>query len=209
MKIKKELQAVCAAFGEKPGGYQSTWEDVQALAIAHSVGAVVRDFTSWMEENQGDDFSYGPVSKYLQVAHSRLSGPTTASGASAKDPEVVSLARELTYVSGGQISLVDKQRVRLAEVLKEFPAAEIISAFSVWFADQDTSDPKNLSFLAGKFVQIADSLCYTARRQKQEAEKSKVLRDQTAIRLQEQAEQERLVRAQQEKLVEDFDPLSE
>lgn len=208
MKIKKELQAVCAAFGEKSGGYQSTWEDAQVLAVAHSVGAVVRDFTTWMEENQGDDFSYGPVSKYLQVAHSRLAADTAPAVASARDPEVVSLTRELTYASGGQISFVDKQRVRLAEVLKEFSASEIASAFAGWLGDQDLSDPKNVSFLAGKFVQIADSLCYTARRRKQEAEETKILRDQTATRLQEEAEQERLAKAQQEKLLEDWDPLA-
>ena len=92
-------------------------------------------------------------------------------------------------------------------MLKEFSAEEIKSVFVTWLGNQDMSDPKGVSFLPQKFVQIADSLCYTSRRQKQESEKSKVLRDQTAIRLQEQAEQERIVKAQQEKLV-DFDPLA-
>ncbi len=210
MKIKKELQAVCAAFGEKPGGYQSTWEDAQSLAIAHSVGAVVRDFTSWMEQNQGDDFSYGPVSKYLQVAHARLSTPLTLSGASLKDPEVVSLARELTYASSGLVAFQDKQRARLAEVLKEFSAAEIKQAFSGWIEDQDLSDPKNVSFLAGKFVQIADSLCYTTRRKKQESDDARVQRDLTAARLQEEAEAERREREVKKKAEEEsLDPLSE
>ena len=204
-KISKEIQLAC---GGRSKVYPQQDEQLKALEGEHSRSAVVTDFKAFLQENEGDDFRYGPVSAYLHVASDRLSADTAPAVASAKDPEVVSLARELTYVSGGQISLVDKQRIRLAEVLKEFSAAEITSAFSVWFADQDTSDPKNLSFLAGKFVQIADSLCYTARRQKQEAEKSKVLRDQTAIRLQEQAEQERLVKAQQEAIVADFDPLA-
>lgn len=209
MKIKKELQAVCAAFGEKPGGYQSTWEDAQALAVAHSVGAVVRDFTSWMEENQGDDFSYGPVSKYLQVAHARLSIDSTPASFALKDPEVVSLVRELSYLSDGQVSFMDKQRVRLAEVLKEFSAAEITSAFSAWLADQDTSDPKNLSFLPGKFVQIVDGLAYSARKKKQEAEQAKIDRDRTARRLQDEAETARLLReAEKDREADLFDPLA-
>jgi hypothetical protein len=208
MRIKKELQAVCGGFGVKAGGYQSTWEEIQALAIAHSVGAVTRDFTAYLEEFQGDDFPQGAVSKYAHVASDRLSSHTAPLAAAARDPEVVSLARELTYASKGLVAFQDKQRARLGEVLKEFSAVEIISAFAVWFGDQDTSDPKNVSFLAGKFVQIADSLCYTSRRQKQESEEARLLRDQTAARLQSEAEQERLVLAQQQKLVEDFDPLA-
>jgi hypothetical protein len=209
MKIKKELQAVCAAFGEKPGGYQSTWEDAQALAVVHSVGAVVRDFTAWMEENQGDDFSYGPVSKYLQVASARLSVDSTPVSVALKDPEVVSLVRELSYLSGGQISFMDKQRVRLAEVLKEFSAAEITSAFTAWFADQDTTDPKNLSFLPGKFVQIVDGLAYAARKRKQESEQAQIARDAAVRRLQDEAETERLRReAEKDRESELFDPLA-
>lgn len=205
MKIKKELQAVCAAFGEKPGGYQSTWEDAQSLAVAHSVGAVVRDFTAWMEENQGDDFSYGPVSKYLQVASTRLAAPA-ASVASAKDPEVVGLVRELTYASDGVVAFMDKQRVRLSEVLKEFSAAEIKSVFAAWLADQDLSDPKNVSYLPGKFVQIVDGLAYAARKKKEETEKTRTLRDETAQRLQKEAEVER--ERQAEEVIPDFDPLA-
>ena len=207
MKIKKELQSVCAAFGEKPGGYQSTWEDVQALAVVHSVGAVVRDFTLWMEENQGDDFSYGPVSKYLQVAHARLSSDATPVSTALKDPEVVSLVRELTYVSGGLVSFVDKLRVRLAEVLKEFSAAEITAAFSAWLADQDTSDPKNLSFLPGKFVQIVDGLAYSARKRKQESDQAKIARDAKAREMQETAEAERQEAAKKQQ-EEEFNPFA-
>lgn len=209
MKIKKELQTVCAAFGEKPGGYQSTWEDIQALAVVHSVGGVVRDFTAWMEENQGDDFSYGPVSKYLQVASARMSSNTAPASVALKDPEVVSLARELSYLSSGAVSFVDKQRVRLAEVLTEFSAAEITSAFTAWFADQNTTDTKNLSYLPGKFVQIADGLAYAARKRKQESEQAKIVRDATALHLQVEAETERAARAERTaREAELFDPLA-
>lgn len=208
MRIKKELQAVCGRFGVKAGGYQSTWEEIQALAIAHSVGAVVRDFTAYLEEYQGDDFPQGAVSKYAHVASDRLSADTAPAVASARDPEVVSLARELTYASGGEIAFQDKQRSRLAEVLKEFPAELIKETFVAWIGNQDMSDPKNVSFLAGKFVQIADSLCYTAERKRIEADQTRALREQTAARLQAEAEQERLAKAQQEKLVEDWDPLA-
>jgi hypothetical protein len=210
MKIKKELQAVCGGFGIKAGGYQSTWEEMQTLAIVHSTGAVVRDFSAWLEEMQGDDFPQGAVSSYAHVAHGRLSGPTNSITAAAKDPEVVSLVRELTYASEGKIAFQDKQRARLAEVLKEFSAAEIKSVFSAWLAEQDLSDPKNVSYLAGKFVQIADSLCYSARRRKQEADDARVLREDMARKLQAEAEQEREVAARKKQAEEDvFDPLSE
>ena len=209
MRIKKELQAVCGGFGVKAGGYQSTWEDLQTLAIVHSVGAVARDFTNYLEEYRGDDFPNGAVSKYLQVASDRLGSDRIGAVASAKDPEVVSLVRELTYASEGKIAFLDKQRVRLAEVLKEFPAEDVKSAFHSWLEEQDLSDPKNVSFLPQKFVQIVDSLCYSARRRKQEADDARVLREDAVVRLQREAEEERQ-KAEEKKHAEEavFDPLA-
>ena len=210
MKIKKEIQAVCANFGEKPGGYQSTWEDIQALVVAHSVGAVVRDFTAWMEENQGDDYPYGPVSKYLQVAHDRLSSDTAPAAASLKDPEVVSLVRELTWLSGGVIAFGDKQRIRIAEVLKEFTAEEITTSFKEWLQDQDLSDPKNVSYLPGKFVQIVDSRAYSLRKTRIEKAQSEKDREAAVIRLQAEAETARQ-EAEKKRAEEEnsFDPLAD
>jgi hypothetical protein len=163
-----------------------------------------------MEENQGDDFSYGPVSKYLQVASARLSSGASPVSAALKDPEVVALVRELSYASGGQICFVDKQRARLAEVLKEFSAEEIKSAFKTWVGAQDLNDPKNVSFLPGKFVQIVDNLTYAARKQKQEAEEAKTQRDAAVVKMQEQAELERK-QAEEKKAKEAqiFDPLAD
>lgn len=210
MKIKKEIQAVCAKFGVKAGGYQSTWEEINSLAISHSVGAVVRDFDSWMQEYLGDDFPQGAVPKYLYSASSRLGTSSVTLQAAAKDPEVVALVRELSYASGGQICFVDKQRARLAEVLKEFSAEEIKSAFKTWVETQDLNDAKNLSFLPGKFVQIVDNLTYAARKQKQEAEEAKIQRDAAVIKMQEQAELERK-QAEEKKAKEAdvFDPLAD
>ena len=209
MKIKKELQAVCTGFGVKAGGYQSTWEEIQMLATVHSVGAVVRDFEEWMQEYRGDDFPQGAVSKYLHVAAERLGADSAPAAASLKSPGVVSLVRELVYAADGQLSFVDKQKIRLAEVLKEFSTPEIMSVFKVWLGDQDLSDPKNVSFLPGKFVQIVDSLCYSARRKKQEAVQDKTARDAAVVRLQAQAEEER-AESEKKKMAEDsqFDPLA-
>jgi hypothetical protein len=105
---------------------------------------------------------------------------------------------------------LDKQRIRLAEVLKEFSAAEIKSAFTAWLAEQDLSDPKNVSFLPGKFVQIVDGLCYSAKRRKQEADQALVARNAQAIRLQQEAEAER-AEAERKRVAEEnsFDPLAD
>jgi hypothetical protein len=209
MKIKKELQAVCAGFGVKAGGYQSTWEEIQTLATVHSVGAVVRDFEDWMQEYRGDDFSQGAVSKYLHVAAERLGVDSVGSAASAKSPEVVSLVRELVYAADGQLSFIDKQKIRLAEVLKEFSSAEILSVFKTWLQDQDLTDTKNLTFLPGKFVQVVDSLAYCARRRGEEAKKTAALREAAVAQLQAQAESER-AEAEKKKLADEqiFDPLA-
>jgi hypothetical protein len=115
-------------------------------------------------------------------------GDTTS--ASAAQPEETMLARELAHLSRGEITFGDKQRVRLAELLKEFTAKEIMSAFKSWLKEQDLSDPKNVSFLPSTFVQIADSLAYSARRKKQEDEAYHKLVDATRERLQAEAEAE-------------------
>jgi hypothetical protein len=210
MRIKKELQAVCGGFGVKAGGYQSTWEDIQALAVAHSVGAVVRDFTAYLEEFQGDDFPNGAVSKYAQIASDRLSRDTAPLQQAIRDPEVVSLVRELSSLSDGQIAFLDKHRGRLAEVLREFGSEDIIAAFRSWLIDQDLSDPKTLKWGAGDFVQKVDQIAYTARKKKSEAETTQAARDAAVRRLQNEAETQRLLReAQLDKEENCFDPLSD
>jgi len=205
--FKQEMTNIGIKRSMKITGYPDTWENLKLLSNAHGSQAVLNDFDSFLSE--GDDYPKGALSAYNQVASDRLSS-NTPSLASAKDPEVVSLVRELSYASGGLVCFLDKQRARLAEVLKEFTAEEIKSAFKTWVETQDLNDTKNLSYAPGKFVQIADNLAYSARKQKQEAEKAKTLRDATARRLQEEAEIDRQAR---EKMKQDeseiFDPLAE
>jgi hypothetical protein len=209
MRIKKELQAVCGGFGVKAGGYQSTWEEIQALAVVHTVGGVVRDFTAYLEEYQGDDFPQGAVSKYLQVASSRLSSDTVPATRAAKDPEVVSLARAIMRASQNEITLLDKQKIRLSEALSEgFTADEILAGFKEWFSKQDVA--KDGPFLAGKFAQQAADLAYGVREARIEAEKQSAAREAAVLRLQAEAETERQaaeVKKKEESEV--FDPLSE
>jgi hypothetical protein len=208
MKIKNEMQKVCADFGIRPGGFKSTWDEMNVLGISHTVGAVVRDFTEFLEENRGDDYPNGAVSAYQRAASARLASEAPAA-ASLKSPEVVSLVRELVYAADGQLSFVDKQKIRLAEVLKEFSQEEVVSVFKTWLKDQDLTDAKNLSFAPGKFVQVVDSLAYCARWRGEEAKRTAVLREAAVAQLQAQAEEER-AESEKKKLAEEniFDPLA-
>lgn len=210
MKSKKEIPAICQSIlGRLPERAQWVWSAIADLERSHKASAVITDFRDWAGQNAGDDFPKGILTAYLQVASDRLGSGFTAQGGSAKDPEVVSLVRELTYASEGKIAFLDKQRARLAEVLKEFPAAEIKSAFSAWIAEQDLLDSKNVQFLAGKFVQIVDSLCYSARKRKQEADEAQAARDKAVRRLQDEAETERLLNeAKKDQEADIFDPLA-
>lgn len=211
MKSKKDIPAICQSIlGRLPERSQWVWSAIADLERSHKASAVIMDFRDWAGENAGDDFPKGILTAYLHVASDRLGSGAAGVGASAKDPEVVSIVRELTYASEGRVAFLDKQRVRLAEVLKEFPAAEIKAVFAAWIGEQDLLDSKNVQFLAGKFVQIVDSLCYSARRRKQEADDAKAARDVTAERLQREAVEERRL-AEEKKQSEEaaFDPLSE
>jgi uncharacterized protein YdaU (DUF1376 family) len=209
MKIQDEIQSVCVGFGVKAGGFKSNWDEMNVLAVQFKRGAVVRDFTDWMEENQGDDFPKGPVVAYLRVAVDRLSGGTTSVSVVLKSPEVVNLVRELSYAAGGQMAFADKHRVRLAEVLKEFSAEEIKSAFKVWLEANDLSDPYTSKGAANNFAQTADQLCYSAREQKKEVAQTKIAREAAVARLQEEAETDRQAREKLRQTEESFDPLSD
>lgn len=211
MKSKKEIPAICQSIlGRLPERSQWVWSAIADLERSHKASAVIMDFRDWAGQNAGDDFPKGILTAYLQVASDRLGSGAAGVGASAKDPEVVSLVRELTYASEGRVAFLDKQRARLAEVLKEFPAAEIKTAFAAWISEQDLLDSKNVQFLAGKFVQIVDSLCYSARRSKQDADDARVQREDAAARLQREAEAERaLADKKKQEEAEVFDPLAE
>jgi hypothetical protein len=111
----------------------------------------------------------------------------------------------LTFLSDGQLAFDDKQRERLAEVLKEFTAAEITSAFQTWLEDQDLSDLKNVSFLPGKFVQIADSLANTKRVRLKAKAKEDAARDKRALEMQAEAAKEREESAARRKAEEEME----
>lgn len=210
MKTERQIDFMTQnSFGKKAYFRGRNGEDLKVLILRHKGSSVERAYAEWCLLNRDNPDIHDPVAVFLEAADEYLSSETPLAAA-ARDPEVVSLARELSYVSSGLVAFQDKQRARLAEVLKEFSAAEIKQAFSGWIGDQDLSDPKNVSFLAGKFVQIADSLCYTTRRKKQESDDARVQRDLTAVRLQEEAEAERREREVKRKAEEEsFDPLSE
>jgi hypothetical protein len=203
--LKASMTAIARKYKATLGGFDNTWADIKLLADEYGSGVLLSDFEEFMKQKQGDDFYKGAAVAYQYAAPYRLA--EEAATADATDPEVVSLARELSYLSEGQISFMDKQRVRLAEVLKEFSAAEITSAFSAWYADQDTNDPKNVSFLAGKFVQIVDGLAYAARKTKKQKEQYNAARDATAKRMSEEAEAARQAQAKKE-AEQDFDPFA-
>lgn len=205
--LKASMTMIAARYKAALGGYDTTWADIKLLADSYGSGALLSDFENFLKQKQGEDFPKGVAVAYQYAAPYRLA--EEAAEAVADDSEVVSLTRELTYVSDGALSFVDKQKIRLAEVLKDFSAEEVISVFRTWLGDQDLSDPKNVSFLPGKFVQIVDSLCYSARRKKQEAVQDKTARDAAVVRLQAQAEEER-AESEKKKQAEDsqFDPLA-
>lgn len=204
--LKTAVAATAAKYGAKAGGNNGSWDKTKTLADAYGSSAFLQEFEKYMGEEQGGDFPYGALAGFLYVAEDRLASDPIATTGNAKDPAVVALARELSYLSDGAVTFVDKQRSRLSEVLADFSAGEIKSAFKVWVDAQDLNDPKNVSFLAGKFVQIADGLCYTARKRKQEAEQAKTDRGAAVARLQEEAEVNRQAREKM-KQTEDVDPL--
>jgi hypothetical protein len=208
VKADKQIFILVSRFFGKTANLRGrNLERVKGLELIHKGSSVVRAFEEWSEENQNNPDIKDPVYSFLQEADGVLAGNSPLQAVS-KNPEVVSLTRELTALSDGQMSFIDKQRIRLSEVLKEFSAAEIISVFKIWLGDQDLSDPKNTSFLPGKFVQIADGLCYAAKKKAETAEKDAVVRAATVERIQAEAAKEREEAEKKKAQEESFDPLA-
>jgi uncharacterized protein YdaU (DUF1376 family) len=187
--FKTEMVAKGAKYGFKVSGYQQTWEDLIILTKAHSSQAVINDFAAFLSENRGAEFN-NVLTKYLYVAADRLLGEAPAL-AEVKSPALTNLNRELTYLSGGIISFIDKQKIKLAELLRGWTEEEVLAVFKEWLAEQDLNDPKNVQYLPGKFVQIADSRCYALRRSRAEKVAEGLARERAVERLQEAANAER------------------
>lgn len=205
--LKASMTTIAARYRTPLGGYASTWGELKPLADAYGSGALITDFEKFVKERYGDEFRNGVAVAYLYAAPYRLAGDARADD--YDNPEVVSLARDLTYLSGGVIAFVDKQKIRLSEVLTEFTAEEVTTVFKPWLEEQDLTDSKNVSYLAGKFVQSADSLAYTLRRTRVATVKATAEREQAVRKLQEQAEAERLETKKLEESENDlFDPLA-
>lgn len=208
MRSEREIQVISQrVFGKTATFYGSAKSDLLALERSHKGSAVVRAFEEWATGL--DEPPNSPGIAFLAVADDLLAGETTAQQA-AKAPEVVSLVRELTYLSDGKVKFADRQKPLLAELAGEYPQTEILSVFRAWLDDQDLSDPRTVQYAAKNFVECADALCYSARRKKQERSEADAQREVAKLRLQEEAEAERIAAEglkKDEELA--FDPLAD
>jgi len=127
-----------------------------------------------------------------------------------KRSEAVSLVLDLAHLSDGLIAFRDKHRDRLGEVLQDYTADEIKSAFTSWMEDKDLLDTKNVQFLPGKFAEIASQLCYSLRMSREEKAAEALARQKAVERLQEAANAERQ-EAEKKRQAEEqqFDPLAD
>jgi len=187
--------------------YGKNLEEIKQLESIHKGTSVIRAFGEWGLANQGDPDIKDPIAVFLREADDILSGEAPFQVAQ-KDPEVMSLVRELSYISDNQVVFNDRNKLRIAEVLKEFTAEEIIISFRGWFDRLDTSNPKNIEFAGKNFAEVADGLAYSTRRKKQESDAALIARTRRAAELQAEAEAER-AEAEKKRLAEEniFDPV--
>jgi len=190
-RFKDEMATIGVNHGFKVKAYDDAWAELKTLTTAHGSQAVLNDFDEFLSESEGEEFPKGVLQKYQYIAADRLLGnsPTSAK-AEIKSPAVTDLCRELTYMSDGVISFIDKQKIKLAELLKDWTVDEIKAVFREWLDAQDVNDAKNVQYLPGKFVQIADSKCYSLRRSRQEKAAEAEARAAKVKELQEAAERD-------------------
>ena len=210
MKLKDELTKIAAQYGARAGGFKTTWDEIKTLGVAHGTGAVATDFTGFMQEMSGDDFPAGAVVSYLRVASERLNASSAPAAVVSKDPQVVDLVRELTYLSDGKVTFQGRHKVALGELLKTYPAPELIDVFKTFIGDKDLEDSYTLKFVTQNYLDAADGLAYSARRKKQESDQQAKDRAVAVLRLQQEAEATRQESERAKKLEDEaFDPLAD
>jgi hypothetical protein len=161
-----------------------------------------------MEEYQGDDFPAGAVVSYRQVAEDRLKANSGPAIIVSKDPRIIDLTRELTYLSDGKVTFQGRHKVALGGLLETYTPEELTEVFKIFIETKDLEDSYTLKYVTQNFLDAADGLAYTSRKKKAEAETERSAREATVLRLQKEAEEERnTARAREQE--ETFDPLSE
>lgn len=208
VKLKDELTKIAAQHGAKAGGFKTTWDKIKTLGVSHGTGAVATDFAAYMEEFHGDDFPSGAVVAYLDYAEDRLTASSAPAAALSKDPRIAEIMGEIAYLSGDKVIFHGKHLVQLAGLLEDHTVPELLSVFKTFVEMKDLEDSYTLKFIAQNYLDGARSLAYSARKRKQEHDKTQAARDAKALQMQEEAESERKKAEAARAEEESFDPLS-
>ena len=209
MNSEMQYEIICQnTFHKKANLRGWNGEQIKRLESIHKKSAVLRSFGEWCQGNKDNPDISDPVKSFVMEADDLLVGESPAQ-AVAKDPVVVGLVRELTYLSGGKVTFQGRHKAALAELLGEYSAEELTMAFKTFIGDKDLEEPYTLKYITGNYLDAADGLCYSARKHKQESTEAQIARDAVVARLQSRAEAERIEREKAEqKESELFDPLA-
>jgi hypothetical protein len=140
--------------------YPSDATRVKELTAVHGGTRVTNDYTEWCHEHVG--VYSRPLPEYLKVASDRLRGAVSP----AMDKAVVDATREMTYISGNMVLFNDRQKATISRLIQDGNSVEELEgAFKEFFQKMDTSNPKNYEFAAKNFIEAADAMCYTRRKQ--------------------------------------------
>jgi uncharacterized protein YdaU (DUF1376 family) len=159
-------------------------EGLRELFLVHKKSAVERAFEEWAMSKSDDLDIQDPIAAFLSVAEDYLVTETATTQA-VDNPNVKTLTREISALTDGKVTFVDKHRIRLAKLLSEYSVVELIAAWKHWIETQDADEPK---FWAGKFVQAADDVCYAIRKKNELEATETRTRTETAAKLKAEAE---------------------
>lgn len=190
MKATKQIPILCQTIlGVKARLYPEQTLMIQALEAEHKGSAVINAFSDWAIEHKHDEIR-NPIAAFLQDADDMLGGGPAKD--IARSPEVQNLARELSYLSKGDIQFTDRHKSRLAQHLSDgFSVEEITAAFKEFLGGLDRSDSGNMKFAAKTFSETADQLAYAAGKRKKEAAALSALMESEKIRLEKEAVDDR------------------
>ena len=168
--------------------WESTWSEIKELEQIYGGTEVCNAFEEWAKTKVGE-IRDKPVTEFLKVADGLLMGTLKLHA----DPALTALLDDLVYAGGGGTTFTESQQFALGQLLTEYTAAEIKTAFRDFLsaAEEDAYRLKNAARLFP--AEAAQLIKFNRRKAQEKAQETAAVAEQ-AERMQREAEELRIAR---------------
>lgn len=199
MNAVSEIKTISNRLFGSADMWESNQVKIREAAKIEGGTVVVRYFEEWALENSGVQ---KPISEFVR----HLPGILAGTYSPAADKTTVDLAREIAYQTGMVITFDDKQKAALGKLVKDGNSDEELISFARKFvSEMDKENDYERKFATKTFLETADQVIYTARKEKLDRAKESTLTAQIKSQLEREGVETRARLAESEE--EEYDPL--